>query len=420
MRKAKGMEDYYPTDYKTKEKIIEVFNEVCKSHHYEFIETPVLEEVQTLTQKGSDEIREQIFIMQQRSNEELGLRFDMTVPATRLFLQKQQELVKPVRWSYADVNFRYENPQAGRLRSFYQLGCEIFGSKYVISDAENLNIIVETFTKLGLTDKDFKIRLNNRKFCEEVIKFIVGEELVSKVISVFDKYTKIEEKDFLVMLSELGLNEETCKKLYLVASTNGSIEEFKKLEEYCETDLAKEGLEELRTVSEFVDNKFLRFDMSIVRGLDYYTGIVYECFDEYGHFRALAGGGRYDNMIKQFGGQDTPATGFAIGQVTLKLLLEKLNKMPEIEDGVEYFISPFKQEIELVKYSLNIKKKMIEKGHKVNFDLSQAGMGKKFKYAEKIRARKIIIIGENELNKKTVPIKDMVSKEEEIFKFEEL
>lgn len=421
IKSVKGSEDFYPEEYRRKEKIIDVFANVCKKFDYRFIQTPVFESLDLLCAKGGEEIKGQIFVLEKKGSEELGLRFDMTVPCARLFLQKQLELQKPIRWAYACENFRYERPQAGRLRSFTQLGCEVYGSDSIMCDVEMLDIVIDFFKDMGLGKDDFSIKVNDRNFLEGAISEFVKGKKVFDVISVFDKFNKIGEDNFFLMLTnDMEIERDVACELCELVKIRGGKDALLKLEKYAKNETAKKGLSNLKQISELCDMKYVEFDMSIARGLDYYSGFVFEAFDKYGYFRALCGGGRYDNMIEQFGGQKTSAVGFAIGLSTVSLLLEKLEKTPVIENKIDYFISAIGEELKIKKYIFSVAEKLRKKKKCCNVELISRPIGKKFAYAESIGAENIIIIGETEVKDKTVSIKNLKTGEQKIVKFDEL
>jgi len=410
---VKGTTDYYPKKYLIKKNIIDAFEDIYTLHNFSHIESPVIETLDLLCKKGGDEIKKQIFVLEEKGSEKLGLRFDMTVPFTRLFLHKQLELTKPVKWVSVGENFRYERPQAGRLRSFTQLNCELYGSKDIICDAELINMIIEVFNKLKLTNNDFTLKLNDRNLLQGILKDIVDENKISLIISIFDKYNKIGDENFIsTLVKDNGFDENIAKGLLEIVKIKGKKEVIPRLEKLCHNEQAKQGLENIKNLIELVPVNYIDIDMSIARGLDYYTGIVFECFDNYGYFRALAGGGRYDNMIEQFGGQSTPACGFAIGTATLTLLLEKLNKIPEIKNNVDYYIVMLDNSINAKKLCMNICKKIKSKNESFDIEVMNRSMNKAFKYSENIGAKNIIIIGENEVKESKLTIKNVQTREQ--------
>ena len=271
------------------------------------------------------------------------------------------------------------------------------------SDLEIITMAIEVLKSFGLTDKDFYLRLNNRKLLQGIITNYVDSEKIEEVIRVIDKKEKVSEKDFLEMLNEVGVKnaDDLLKTLDLE-----TLEEVEALEL---NDEAKEGLEELKAIVELIDMNYVKLSLSTARGLAYYTGTVFEVFDKSGKFRSIAGGGRYDDLVSLLGGQPCPATGFAMGYSILSLLLKDKGLLPEADLSVEYYIAPISE---------NEKAKAIEvanklrKKYSVEVDLMARKLKKQFDYANNINAKKVIIIGEQEVKSNKLKVKDMKSGEE--------
>jgi len=415
LQRPTGTMDFYPEDMAIRKSIFRKFMEVAENYNFKQIETPAFETLALLTKKEGEEIKNQIFTLERKGDEAFGLRFDITVPAARMFIEKQKELARPVKWYYLTRMWRYERPQQGRLREFYQYGTELFGSNKPEADAEIISLLIDSFLALDLTSKDFFIKLNNRKLLEGLLKDFTEEKEVFEIIGIIDKKNKITEEEFNDELKKIKVNEENINKIKTIIEIK-DIDEIKK---YCNNDLAKQGLEELQQILNLLKNKkeFLRIDLSTARGLAYYTGIVFEAYDINERYRALAGGGRYDKMIEMFKGEPTPATGFGIGYATLSLLLKQKNLLPKIDLAPDYFIAIVNNEVnqKAIEIAAQLRKK-----YKVEIDLMQRNLGNQFKYANKINAKKVIIVGPDELKENKVKIKDMGSGKEELMDVSEL
>lgn len=413
-QKPKGTEDFYPEEQAVKNRIFSIFRKLCWKYGFSEVETPAFENIDLLTKKSGEEIKEQIFLFKRKDKEDFGLRFDLTVPVTRMFVQKQKELPKPVKWFYATRMWRYERPQAGRLREFYQVGVETFGSKNPEADAEMITVAIELLKQLGLDEKDFKVKLNNRKLLEGLLLKIVDEKKVEPVIRVIDKKSKLEdEKEFNQMLCEAGVKLKDISKIKKILNCK-SIEEIEKLERNA---IANEGFEEMKSVYSFLDKKFVEVDLSTARGLAYYTGTVFEIFDAKGELRSICGGGRYDDLVELFGGQPAPATGFAMGLTTLLLLLKKRKLVPEVSFAPDYYVAVMGDNVrqEAMKIVEELRKK-----YNVETDLMRRTLSKQVSYANAIGAKNLIVIGENELKSGNVKVKDMATGSETEKKISEL
>jgi len=404
---VKGTRDFYPNELMARKVIFAKMSEVAKKYGYQEVEAPAMEYKDLLTAKSGEEVSHQIFVLEKRSNESIGLRFDLTVPLTRMFMARQKEIVKPVKWFSLSRMWRYEKPQAGRLREFYQLDVEVFGSDKPEADAEVISLAIDVLQSFGLTKDDIIIKINNRDLLEGFLSGIGVKELEA-LLRVIDRKSKITPDEFkrdLIMLS---------------------VDQFKKVLDYLEIlDLdevakltlnkkAQNGLANVRQVLSLLESMgkkdFVHYDPSIARGLAYYTGTVFECFDRAGNFRAILGGGRYDNMVELFGGESTPATGFAIGDVVIELFLKEKGLWPATKLGCDYFIATmddatYKKGLELAKE--------LRKRYSVQLDIMQRKFGKQLNYANSINAKKVIIIGEEELRNNDVTIKDMASGKQE-------
>jgi len=355
-----------------------------------------------------------LFLFKRKDTEEFGLRFDLTVPLTRMFLQKQKEIAKPVKWFYTTRMWRYERPQAGRLREFYQMGVEFFGSKYSEADTEIISIAIEMLKQMGLTERDFVVKLNNRKLLEGLLLKFVKEDKIDSIIKIIDKKAKIaDEKEFNQMLAEAGIQLKDISKIKKMLKAD-TIEKIEKIEKNA---IANEGFNELKEVYSMIDSKYLRIDLSTARGLAYYTGNVFEIFDKEESLRSICGGGRYDDLVELFGGQPTPATGFAMGLSTLSLLLKKKKKLPKISFAPDYYVAIMNDKVraDAMKIVREIRKK-----YSVETDFMRRSFGKQLNYANSVGAKNLIVIGEEEVKSGSLKVKNMKTGEEKSIKLSEL
>lgn len=415
-QKVKGAVDYFPENKAVKENIFNKLRQTAINFNFKEIETPAFETLELLTAKSGEEIKTQIFVLEKRSSEQLGLRFDLTVPATRMFVEKQKELPKPVKWFYIDKMWRYEAPQKGRLREFYQFGVEMFGSDKPEADAEIIKLAIESLKSLGLTEKDFFVKMNNRKLLESLLLKIIPKEKLEEVTRLIDKSSKISEKEFSDEAKKLKLNDNQINKIKNIISLKGKPSEvIKKIE--ASTEEIKSALLEVSEIIEQLGayENFVVLDISVARGLAYYTGTVFEIFDKEQKYRALCGGGRYDKLVELYKGEPTPATGFGMGYATLSLLLEEKGLLPKVELGPDYYvlvIGKIKEANELIQ--------RLRKNNSVEVDLMQRNFGKQMNYANSIKSKKLIVIGENEVKSKIIKVKDMTTGKETEMKWNEV
>jgi histidyl-tRNA synthetase len=410
--RVKGTRDFYPEEKEVMNWMFDLFRQCAVKYGYSEVESPAIESQSLLCEKEGEEIKQQIFTLEKKGKEQLGLRFDITVPLARMFISKQKELPKPVKWFYITRMWRYEAPQRGRLREFYQFGVELFGSDKPETDAEIISLAIDSMLALGLKKKDFFVKVNDRDLLQGLIEGL-GIGKVEEVMIVIDKIAKISEEEFVAELEELGLTQDQIKKLDKIIKTK-DLDKLKDL-----NPLAKKGLEKLKQVLALLKDKkdFIEVDLSIARGLAYYTGTVFEIYDKEMKYRALCGGGRYDKMIKSFGGDDCAATGFATGFATVNLLLDEKMLLPDKKPGVDYYIAPVDKKV--FDKAMEIASKL-RKNNSVDIDLMERKLTKQFDYADRIGAKKIIVVGQKDLEKGEVTVRDMETGKEEKVKLNSL
>ncbi|TKJ17182.1 histidine--tRNA ligase [Candidatus Woesearchaeota archaeon B3_Woes] len=398
----KGTEDYYPEEMSIRNKVFDVLRKNALKFGFLEVDSPVIEDLDLLKAKQGDEIIKQIFITEKKGDEELALRAEFTPSLARMFIAKQKAIPKPVKWFCINRVFRYEKPQAGRQREFFQFNVEIYGCSKPEADAEIINLSIESLKSLGLNEKDFFVKINNRKLIQGLLSEIVEEKQLEDVMRIIDKRKKISEDEFNSELEKIDITLDQIKKIKIFLDSKINNLNPK-------NELAKQGLKELKEILKLVDKKFIKVDFSVVRGLAYYTGTVFEISDTKEKFRSIAGGGRYDNMIELFKGDKTPSTGFGMGYSTLRLLLKEKGLLPKEDIGVDYYIAIVNKDVKEKAFEIafNLRKK-----YRVDIDLMQRNLGNQFDYANKIKAKNVIVIGPDELKKGKIKIKNMKSGKE--------
>jgi histidyl-tRNA synthetase len=396
-QKPAGTADFYPEDLAVRNKIFSSLRKTAGRYRFNEVESPAFETVDLLIKKSGEEILNQIFVLEQKGDEKFGLRFDLTVPMTRMFLEKQKEIQKPVKWFALSRMWRYERPQAGRLREFYQISVELFGSGKPEADAEIINLAISLLTDLGLTKDDFYVKINNRKLLQGLLMALAKEDQMENLIRIIDKSKKTTSEEFEKELKALKVEPKEVKKI-LKCRAIEDIEQLKL------SRFAKEGLEELKAVMKLLNKKFIKFDISVARGLAYYTSTVFEIYDREEKYRAIAGGGRYDNLIELYGGAPTPATGFGMGYSTLSLLLDEKGLLPKPDLGPDYFVVIIGEESK--EKALEIIRQLREK-YSVDYDLQGRNIKNQMSYASAIKAKKVIFIGEEEIKSGMLTVKEM-------------
>lgn len=408
-----------------------VFNKMKDTirHNYEkfgFIplDTPTIEKSEILLAKGGGETEKQIYRFN-KGNTDLSLRFDLTVPLARYVSQHFSDLNFPFRRYHISKVFRGERNQKGRFREFYQCDIDIIGngSLSIINDAEIPSIIYHTFKELGF--EDFTIRINNRKVLNG---FFEGTDVEDRkgVLRAIDKIEKIGEDGVRKELQELGLEDSKIDKIINFINIKGTKNEIiKSLKELdIENDVFKEGVYELEKVVHYiksfnVPDENYKIDLTIARGLDYYTGTVYETvLDHYPQIGSVCSGGRYDNLAEHYTNQKLPGVGISIGLTRLFYQLREAKVIGENASSTlsQALVIPVGDTME---YSIEVANKLREKEIISELYLEDTKIGKKFAYADKLKIPYIILIGEDELKEEKISVKNMETGNQESMSLEE-
>lgn len=413
LESLKGMYDRYPEDWATWKKLIEVVDETAEEFGFRQIDPPSVERQELWTKKEEgQEIVEQMYAFTDKGDHEVTLVPEQTPTRARL-MQKRKDLKTPVKWYNTSKRWRYEDVTRGRDREFLQGDFDVFGIESVEADAEVIAAAATIYKKLDLDDRvDF--RINDRKLLESILE-AHDIEKTEEAMKVIDDKEKMTQEEFLDDLKERGLGEEAAEEVHEVTSISGPItEQIEELKEKAPED-AQDAVDRMEDLSQALESygvaEMCRIDLSIVRGLAYYTGLVFEAFDSEGELRALFGGGRYDELIGDFGDQDIPAVGFAFGYSTTVELLKKEDRYPLKEVETDVYILTVSDSVRDV--GIEYARKLREHGLTVETDLAGRSFGSQLGYADDINAERVLIIGERDLENDQVTMKHMDSGEEE-------
>lgn len=418
---VKGTTDFYPEDLRIRQHVFDRWKTIAKRYDFQEVESPVMESIELLTKKEGEDTVSQIFTLEKRGTEKLGLRFDLTVPIARMFVSRQKETKLPAKWFQLSRMWRYEQPQAGRLREFYQLSVELFGSNSC--DYEIIMFAIDALRSLDLSDKDFVVRINSRKLLEGLLGNYVKKKNIPDAIRIIDKRQKISDEEFVKEISQYIDGKSWMDSVLAV----NKICELLKIKDLTDIDLndlddtAKEGYDEIRIILETIPGEYkkcIELDLGTARGLSYYTGFVFEIFDKQGKYRALAGGGRYDLMIEQFGGEACPACGFGIGYSTVLLLLTEKGLLPDDRQATDYYVAPVSHELK--REALAICMGLRKKGFSAEMDLMERKLRKQLEYASGIGAKKVVIVGRQDLDEGCITVRDMKTGSEDKVRIDEL
>ena len=336
----KGTRDFYPEAERIQNYIFDTWRSVAESFAYEEYEGPMFEHLELYTGKSGEEIVSQLYNFKDKGDREIALRPEMTPTLARLVIQKARELKKPFKWFSMPRLFRYEKAQKGRLREFFQLNMDIIGTESIYAEADLMAAIATMLRKFGLKDGEFAIGVSSRKLLATYLEEI-GAPNPALVYPVLDRRLKIGPEAFAKALADAGLSEDQVKKLDDFMSCK-SIEEVKTKVHSENATAALAEIEDLfATLTAAGYGECVNLDLSIVRGLAYYTGIVFEVFDKGKSMRAIAGGGRYDSLTEKLGGERIPGVGFGMGDVVLADLLAEHKLLPSPKQSVDFYIASF-------------------------------------------------------------------------------
>ncbi|MBI5347590.1 MAG: histidine--tRNA ligase [Candidatus Aenigmarchaeota archaeon] len=384
----RGTQDFMPEDMIRRNYVFATIKDVFERFGFDPIETPAFEEWQLLAAKSGEAIKDEIYYFKDKSDRELGLRFDLTVPLARIVAT--QQLAKPFRRYCIGRVWRYDKPGSGRKREFWQADVDIVGSSEAKADAECIAAVCTVLEELGI---DFTVRINNRKLMDAFLKSIGAD--AAEVFRSIDKLEKIGREGVEKELSEKGIDSKKISKILKFIESD-----LKTVKQYI-----KESVEEinalLKALKPYGLDKKIKVDMSFVRGLEYYTGLVFEIVSQ---GPSIAGGGRYDDLVKQLGGEEVPATGISIG-------IERIMDIAKIDAPktiVDIYIATVSNVWnEAVKIAKKLRKKL-----NVEIDASGRGLSKQLEYAGNKGIKKVIILGEKDLAEKQVTVRDMKTGEE--------
>lgn len=404
----KGARDFYPEDKRLQKYMFQKWRTVAERFGYEEYDAPILEPLEIyLAKTGEEIVKEQTYTFEDRGGRIVAMRPEMTPTVSRMVAAKRQELAYPLRWYSIPNLWRYERPQRGRLREHWQLNVDIFGVADVSAEHEIIGLVDAMFKDFGAKPNMYDIRLNSRKLVDYALNDYFGfnESEAHDIIKLIDRMHKMERSDFISKIDSIVSPK---------ARETGVVENLLALLET--TELAKLPLElrkhesavELQTLLErLIANgvKNARFDVSIMRGFDYYTDIVFEVYDKHpDNNRSMAGGGRYDSLVGLFGVAPVPTVGFGWGDVTLANFLELHNLLPVFKPETDVYIA-------LVGDVADQSQKPIAElrtaGLNAAIDFSGKKIGDQFKAADKKGIEQVLIIGENELQDGQFTLKNL-------------
>lgn len=433
----KGMRDFLPSQKRKRDYVFKIIKDIFEKFGYQPLETSSIEKEEILTGKYGEEGERLIFKILKRGTEleklgkelkeftinscsqltDLALRYDLSIPLSRVIAMYENELSFPFKRYQIQPVWRADKPQKGRYREFYQCDADIIGSDSVMADAEIILIINEIMTKLKF--KKFVIKINNRKILNGLIEYCgIPDEKAENVFISLDKLDKIGIEGVITELKNRSIEDKQIQKLLSLLRINGNnktiLQKISKELENSKSGI--EGANELKELLYFLElfnvpEKNIEIDLSLARGLEYYTGIIYESTVREPRIGSLTGGGRYDKLIGIFSGKDIPATGTSIGIERIIDVMSELNMLPEIKNDTKVLVTIFSSEY--LKKSIDTVSKIREAGIKTELyiDYNQK-IKKQFKYANNNNIPFVIVLGPEEVKLEHIALKNMSSGEQ--------
>lgn len=408
----KGTRDYYPADKRLQNYIFDTWRSVAESFGYEEYGAPVLEPLEIYAAKSGQEIvNEQTYQFTDRGGRSVAIRPEMTPSVARMVAARQQELAVPVRL-YSIANFmRYERPQKGREREFWQFNADMFGVEGSVADAEILRLSDAVMQAFGAKRDMYTIRINNR----DLINFMMAQYLrldavqSQLMIKLFDKKGKITNEQFRDQAFEIFEAEYAQEGLRKIAKLVSATSMAELPQEILQSEAVKD-VQQLFTLLGEAGITNAKFDITLMRGFDYYTGMVFEVFDTHpDNNRAMFGGGRYDGLVTLFGAQPMPVVGMAPGATTTEEFLLAHSLLPNFTSTTDVYVIVLG---DVLKQAERVAGALREEGVKVAVDITGRKLDKQIKAAVKMKIPYLLFIGEEEVKNEVYRLKDIVSEKE--------
>lgn len=387
-----GFREFYPAELAERNFIIGTWREVARRYAFAEVDGPPLEPLELYTRKSGDEIVGQLYSFTDKGGREVSLRPEMTPTLARMVAAKANALRKPVRWFSIPQLFRYERKQRGRLREHFQLNVDIVGEADVTADAELLSVAIDIMRAFGLTASDVRARVSDRRLLRGLLVLTgITEDMLPGVYAVVDKMDREPRASLETKLRAAGLHDVFIARVFEVLK-HRDLATLR--ERYGDVPELREDFTRLARYFEHLDalgvGEWVEFDLSIVRGLAYYTGIVFELFDAKRELRAICGGGRYDSLLKQLGGADLPALGFGMGDVVLGELLRARGRMPEWTPSVDVWVAY--GDAALLDDAMRIARRLRDQGRAVEYALGGQQLSRQLKAADAAGARDVLVL----------------------------
>ena len=406
---VRGTRDFYPEDMRIRNWLFDNFQSAARSHGFEEYDSSVLEHEELYTRKQGEEITQQLYNFEDKGGRKVALRPEMTPSLARMVMARAGALPTPIKWFSIPQCWRYERTQRGRGREHYQWNVDIWGSDAIQADAELLSVLVSFFEGVGLNADDLVIRISSRKVLEEVLGSLgISGDAFAATCIIVDKMDKLPAEVVEQQLSEQGLDSDAIAAIQSTLGLSDLDSLASALGE------GSEAVAELATLFDLVDAygiaDWVAFDASVVRGLAYYTGPVFEAHDRAGKLRAICGGGRYDRLLSSLGGNDMPATGFGFGDMVIMELLNEKGLVPDLPSGNQDIVIAINEDLRSA--AMSVASKLRASGRQVDLVLEDKRMKWAFRHAERTGAQRLVMVMPDEWATGNVRIKELESGEE--------
>jgi histidyl-tRNA synthetase len=397
-----GFRDFFPAEHTIRSHIFAAWRSVATRYGFEEYDGPPLEPLELYTAKSGDEIVGQLYNFEDKGGRQVSLRPEMTPTLARMVAARANGLRKPIRWFSIPQLFRYERQQRGRLREHFQLNCDLMGEAGPGADAEIIALAVDVMRALGLGPTDFKVRLSDRRILDALLRHRGQTDAqVAVWRQVLDKFGRTPVEVSRQKLRDAGVSEADAEAIIDLAGAKT----WEPLSDPALTAASAPLLEVVRLLDAMGLGEYVEPDFTIVRGLAYYTGTVFELFDTKGELRAICGGGRYDNLVGAIGGVDLPCVGFGMGDVVLGELLKERGLLPSTDLRLDVFVAAVSDEDR--PEALALVHQLRDAGISVEYALASQALGKQLKQADARGARCAVVIGPDDRARGEVQIKDL-------------
>jgi histidyl-tRNA synthetase len=403
-----GFRDFYPEQLATRNYLMSVWRDVARRYGFVEYDGPPLEPLDLYTKKSGDEIVGQLYTFTDKGDREVALRPEMTPTLARMVSAKANAMRKPIRWFSVPQLFRYERQQKGRLREHFQLNVDIIGEASVAADAELLAVAIDVMRALGLTPQDVRARVSDRRLLTALLSHVgVNKTALPAVFAAIDKAGR-EQRDITLDKVERAVGDSEARRgVGRILKNSKDLAAIAK--EFADSPQVVEEISRMREYLGFLDalgvGEWVDFDLSIVRGLAYYTGKVFELFDAKGEFRAICGGGRYDDLLSTIGGVDLPALGFGMGDVVLTELLRARDLLPPAELGTEYWVAA--DDESLLPDVMNVAGRLRAKSRSVEYALKSQTLARQLKTASTAGVKNVVLLRRDDYANGNVTLKTL-------------